>query len=191
MTSIKSLDFVAKTLYESKFKEWLHKVNIKVVLNNNNWELRSNDFNIQIALTSNKSGASFLKTKFSIGLIHFSNTEKVKDILEAIDHYSGKPDLVGFIFTKPVSHEEDLFLNISYMFNIFEEMGLLDYLNFIYNQVEEIKEDFEYKLALKLLSFSNLEEDKDVVIDEDEEEDDEDEFIEDEDVISPYDVGGR
>ena len=190
MDTIKSLDFVAKTLYESKFKEWLHKVNIKVLLNNSSWELRSEDFNIQIALTTNKDRISFLKTKFSICLVHFSSTEKVKDILEAIDHYSGKPDLVGFIFTKPVSHEEDLFLNISYMFNIFEEMTLINYFNFIHDQVEEIKLDFEYKLALKLLSFSNLEEDKDVDINEDEDEDDE-EFIEDEDVISPYDVGGR
>lgn len=184
--TVRSLDFVTKTLYESKFKEWLHKMNIKVMLNDSNWELRSDDFNIQIALTSTKDKASFLKTKFNIGLVYFSNTEEVKDILEAIDHYTSKPDLVGFIFTKPISYEKDLFLNISYVFNLFEEMTLLNYLNFIYDQVEEIKEDFEYKLGIKLLSFNNLEDAKDI---EDDEEDD-DELIEDEDVISPYDVGG-
>lgn len=189
MSTIKSLDYVSKTLYNSKFNKWLNNINIKVVLDNDNWELKSNDFNIQIALTDDKKGGYFIKCKFSIGLIYFKSPKEITDILESINYYSNKPDLVGFIFTRPISNEGDLFLNISYMFNIFEEMNLCDYLNLLYDQVEEIKQDFNYKLGINLLSYNNLEDNTDDQ--EEEEEYDEDDLIEDEDIISPYDLGDR
>jgi hypothetical protein len=197
--NISSLDNLFKSLYSSKFNNWLIGKVLRPVIEQDKWHVRSSDMNIQLVFNKGLTeDLNFIKGRFHIGLIHLADIEEAAAYQYDLVDYSYKPNLIGHIDLRPLKEDNETYFQISYLFNFFPEFDLLEYFNRLYDQIEVIKDDIKFRLGADLMDSINvynqdLNKDKDkfegaeeYIVNSDEEDDGDNDTI-----ISPYDLGGN
>jgi hypothetical protein len=168
--NITSIDFIVKSLYESKFNQWLVSNNLNSIITKQDWSVQSDDLNIQLYLINEEDKSPFIKCKFNIGMMHVKSETELKKTIIDMNLYAEKPELLGFILTEPVYAEDEMYLHFSYRFNLLKELDVVEYFNLIYKQLKDIVDDVEFRLGVVLTDFILEDEYKDQ--DEDQDEDD-------------------
>ena len=199
LNKITSLDFIKNSLYDSNFSGWLENNLLTSLISKDSWKLRTVDGNIFFDLNISNN-FSFIRTKFNVGIIHIANERDLDHVVEKIMEYGEKPNLIANLFSDTVNSGGFIFLQLTYEANIYEGMDIISFLNTMFDQINNIKQDVKYMLDLKIVSPNDIdkiddntsnnqhthEEDNDNDNDEEEEEKEEDD-----EPLNPYDSRGN